>query len=140
MADGEFLQSLKCDLSEIGKTIVKLEAFSEENALPNGPFQQVVLVLDELLTNVISYGFPDVRTADISVSANLKDGALHVMIEDNGVAFDPLREAAIPDIDANMEDRNIGGLGVHIAKTMMDDISYLRVDNKNQLRFHKNLG
>ena len=56
-----------------------------------------------------------------------------IEIVDDGPRFDPLEDAPLPDPDAPLEDRPVGGLGVHLVRTMMDEISYRYQDGKNRL-------
>ncbi len=60
------------------------------------------------------------------------------MIEDDGIAFDPLI-APPPDLDSDIEDRPIGGLGVYLVKEMMDEVEYARADGRNRVTLVKNV-
>ena len=97
------------------------------------------LALDELVTNVVSYGYDEpAGDRDITVALAVGDGRLTATLEDDGRPFDPLAKAP-PDIDSSLEDRRIGGLGVHFVRTMMDDVQYRRVDGRNRLTLVKTL-
>lgn len=133
----EFQLALKNDISEIGKVTSKLVQFGEINHVPDEIIYQITLVTDELLTNVISYAFGSPTHAEISVEVKSIENTIHVLIEDNGTPFNPLQEANQPDINLDLDEREIGGLGIHIAKTTMDEISYHRNGNINQMRFQK---
>ncbi len=86
--------------------------------------------------NVISYGFNDEQRHFIDISLELTANSLTVSITDDGVPFNPLAEAA-PDTTLSIEDRQIGGLGIHIVINMVDDISYQRTADKNVLTLTK---
>ena len=62
------------------------------------------------------------------MTADVKDGVLTMVIKDHGVAFDPTQHAEV-DIDADLDDRQIGGLGIHLVRTIMDTMSYERTAN-----------
>ena len=97
------------------------------------------LVLDELLTNIVSHGYgesDDDHDTDIRVGVLVADGTMTVRIEDDAEAFDPLT-APQPDIDAGVEERPIGGLGVYFVKTFMDSVTYEHRDERNHLTISK---
>ena len=91
------------------------------------------LSLDEVLTNIISHGLTQGRH-EIAVSVALDDGNLVANVSDDGPAFDPL-SAPAPDIRAPIEERKIGGLGIHLLRTLMDAVEYRRADGRNHLTF-----
>lgn len=99
---------------------------------------QVDLVLEELVQNVIAYGYPDGRTGEVVVSIECEGGLLRMRVEDDGDAFDPLG-LPVPDVEAAIVDRNIGGLGIHFARTLTDAQNYRRVDGRNCVELIKRL-
>lgn len=133
--------TLRNDLAEIPRVTEAMESFGETNALGPKVIFAMTLALDEVLTNVITYAFPKDETdpRDIQVDVRLVDGTVRATVRDDGRAFDPLTEVPPPDLDADVEDRAIGGLGVHFLRTLMDGCSYNRRDNRNELEFFKNL-
>ena len=93
---------------------------------------EINLGLDELFTNIISYGFEDQSEHQVKFTfAKVKD-TLVVKVEDDGVPFNPL-EVASPNISKDLDSINIGGMGFHLVKKMMDDIDYRRDEGKNKL-------
>ena len=90
------------------------------------------LALDELFTNIISYGFQDHQEHIIKVSISVEGDQLQMRIEDDGVPFNPL-ESEMPDIQCGIEECKIGGWGIHLIKKLMDDIQYQRVADNNIL-------
>lgn len=124
---------LKNDLSELARIAEAIEAHGEGRDWPMKWVLNVNLSLDELITNVISYGYEDSGEHEIRITLTERDGTLEVVLEDDGVAFDPLSEAPEPDLAASVEERRIGGLGVHFVKSLMDEVSYERRDGRNCL-------
>jgi anti-sigma regulatory factor (Ser/Thr protein kinase) len=126
------------DLKELERLSKSLETFAEENHLDSAVAYKLTLCLDELVTNVISYGGP--RSADdlTRVSVEVADGKLKVSLEETGAAFNPLLRED-PDITADIDSRGIGGLGILLVKKMMDQVEYERCGNRNVLRMFKNL-
>ena len=95
------------------------------------------VAFDELLTNVIDYSLAGVAAPHIEVIVQLDDAVLSAELVDNGPAFDPLAEAAEPDLDLDVEDRPIGGLGIHLVRNLMDDVRYQRIDECNHFFISK---
>ena len=116
-----------------------LDEFARLEKLPENVVFQSRLALDELFVNIVNYGYEDDERHIIEVDLTVNDEQLQIDIRDDGIAFDPLTEAPEPDLESSLEDRNIGGNGILLVKTMMTDVSYQRVDEKNHLRLIKNL-
>ncbi len=130
--------SLKNDLAEITRASAAVEALGEQhNAAPDALYA-VNLALEEILTNTISYGYDDDAAHEILVHFSLQEGELTLTITDEARPFDPL-QAAAPDVNAALEDRPIGGLGIHLAKTMMDGMHYRREKGRNILTMKKKI-
>ena len=126
------------DLSEIPKVDEKLDEFAEQFGLPPAIAATFHIIFDDLLNNVISYGFNDGQRHFIEVGLELTENSLIVSIADDGVPFNPLA-ADTPDTQLSIEDRQIGGLGIHLVINMVDDISYQRTADKNVLTLTKSL-
>jgi sigma-B regulation protein RsbU (phosphoserine phosphatase) len=124
------------DLSEIAKVHEKLDDFAKKFGVPLAIARTFHTIFDDLLDNVISYGFNDEHRHFIDISLELTASSLIVSIADDGVPFNPLAETA-PDTTLSIEDRQIGGLGIHIVINMVDDISYQRTADKNVLTLTK---
>lgn len=90
------------------------------------------LALDELLSNVIKYAYDDGAVHRIAVRIELDEPA-SLTIEDDGRAFDPLKDAPAPVLDGPVEDRPIGGLGLHILRSMGMRLDYRRERDRNRL-------
>ncbi|WP_142848225.1 ATP-binding protein [Telmatospirillum sp. J64-1] len=99
---------------------------------------RLTLALDEVLTNVVSYGFEPDQAQDISVSFTIEDGWLETIVSDGGRPFDPL-SLPPPDLDASLDERQVGGLGIHFMRQLMDNVSYQYSNGRNILTMKKNL-
>jgi anti-sigma regulatory factor (Ser/Thr protein kinase) len=127
------------DQSEVEKLSRLVEAFGEAEGLQPESIFSVNLALDEVVTNIIRYAHDDDRQEHpIFVRLALEHGVLTAQVEDDGRAFNPL-EAAVPDIDASIEERPIGGLGIHLVRSVMSSVEYRREDGRNVLTMKKNL-
>jgi anti-sigma regulatory factor (Ser/Thr protein kinase) len=115
-----------------------LETVSEEWDIPMKVSLNLNLVLEELITNIIFYGYDDKNEHRIFIRLYKKDNEIEIQIEDDGKEFNPLL-AAEPDIDESIENRKIGGLGIHFVRKIMDGMNYRRSDDKNILTLTKNI-
>jgi serine/threonine-protein kinase RsbW len=98
----------------------------------------VVLMLDELLTNVVMHGFRDSGLGTIEVKVSIDRGAIDAVVRDSAPAFDPF---SVPEADTTMgvEERRIGGLGVHFVRKMSDSFEYRRDGEINEVHLRKRL-
>ena len=115
-----------------------LETVSEEWDIPMKVSLNLNLVLEELITNIIFYGYDDKNEHLIYIRLYKKDNEIEIQIEDDGKEFNPLLVAE-PDIDESIENRKIGGLGIHFVRKIMDSMNYRRSDDKNILTLTKNI-
>ena len=134
-----FSYNMKNQLAEVEQVLVAFEEFSEENRIPESDRHDVKLAFDELLNNTVSYGFSDDGEHEIEISIDKVADSLTITIVDDGIEFDPLRKET-PDVKASMEERDIGGLGIHLVRNLMDDVSYKREDDRNKLTMIKSWG
>ncbi len=129
-ADGEVSRS-SCD--GMPDLIAAVEALGERDGWPGDLTFRISLVIDELTQNIVDYAYGD-GPGDVEVEVTSGPDAVTVEITDEGLPFDPLTDAPEPDLTSPVEDRPIGGLGVHFTKTLMDEVEYCRESGKNRLR------
>ncbi len=130
--------SLANDIQEVGRVIDSLEEFGAENGIPPGEALRFGLALDELITNVISYGLAGRSGCTIRLMVQHENGILRAELVDDGVPFDPLTaEVELPEGD--IEDRKVGGLGLTLVRKIMDRLDYRREDGFNRLKMEMNL-
>jgi anti-sigma regulatory factor (Ser/Thr protein kinase) len=109
---------------------------AENYGFSSKDINRVQLAAEEVLVNVISYAYPD-ENGDIEITYDVsEDEGLVIEIVDCGVPFDPL-SIPEPDIEAPMEDRKIGGLGIYIMRSIMDEVNYRRQGDRNILTLTK---
>ncbi len=138
MAEKEYSFELKSSLSELDNLCENLEDIGQKIGLSKKLIFEINLALDELFTNIISYGFSDKEEHTIKVTMMPQDEVLCLCIEDDGIPFDPT-DFEIPDVACSVENCKIGGLGIHIIRKLMDDICYQRYKDRNVLTLKKNL-
>jgi len=124
------------DRSEIERLSRLVDAFGEAEGLQPDAIFSLNLALDEVVTNIIRYAHDDGRQHPIVVRLTLEPGVLTVEVEDDGRAFNPL-EAPAPDLHASIEERPIGGLGIHLVRSVMSSVEYRREDGRNMLTMKK---
>ena len=138
MAKKEYSFELKSSLSELDNLSQNLEYFGQKIGLSKKLIFEINLALDELFTNIISYGFKDEKEHIIKVTLTPQNKELCLCIEDDGVPFNP-SDFEIPDVACSVDKCKIGGLGIHIIRKLMDEICYQRCDDKNVLTLKKQL-
>ncbi len=129
---------LKNAVDEIERLSELVSAFGNEHGLSEDFIYAVNLALDEILTNTISYGYADKAAHEITITLRLHDDELAVEIVDDARAFDPL-SAPKAGVDLPLEQRSVGGLGIHLARTLMDEMTYRREQDKNVLLMKKRI-
>ena len=134
----EFHVSLAPRLSAVRSLSRMVEEFGDANRLPHPKVYMVNLALDELITNSVTYGFDGVVSPRIEVTVRIDGDALVLTTVDNGRRFDPTA-APSPDVDAPVERRPIGGLGLHIIKTFADRVTYEYENGRNRLTLEHDL-
>ena len=136
MKNRDYCFELKSKLSELTTLCRYLEDCGNVMELPQKCLLELNLGLDELFSNIISYGFEDESEHQIKFSLAKNRETLVVKVEDDGIPFNPL-DVTGPEVSQDLESINIGGLGIHLVKEMMDDIDYKRVEGKNKLILKK---
>lgn len=127
---------LKNDLAEIARLSETVDEIGRNYGIPAEILYAVNLALDEILTNVISYGYAEPGEQVIRVRLTIAANELVAEIEDEARPFNPL-EAPAPEVNAPLQDKPLGGLGIHLARTMTDAMAYRRENGKNILTFRK---
>ena len=127
---------LKNELSELNKLNKELEKLAGEWHFSKDFLFNINLALEELVTNIISYGYDKNTEHYIYLKLSFNGSDIHIRIEDNAKAFNPV-DFPEPDIDLPLEEREIGGLGIFFAKNLMDDIKYERKNDRNILILKK---
>ncbi len=90
------------------------------------------LILEELILNTLTHG----RTSglsDIEVTLESGENSVTITLVDDGAAFDPLNGEQTPDVDLPLQERSVGGLGLHLVRSMAENLAYKHADGKNHL-------
>jgi len=134
---GEELEiKLNNKVSELERFNQTLREFGQHHGLAPRLVHDLNLALEEILTNIISYGYTDNREHEIKVRLSVQPGEVKAEVEDDGQPFDPLA-APEPDAAKPLEERTIGGLGIHLVRKLMDGLEYKRQGDRNLLTIKK---
>jgi anti-sigma regulatory factor (Ser/Thr protein kinase) len=123
-------------LEEIDRCLQAFASFCNRILLTEDMQNSVSIVLDDLLNNIISYAFEDSEEHKIEVSFRKDKQRLVITVVDDGVEFDPYLKGK-PDIESEIDERRIGGLGIHMIKSIMDDYFYKRIKGQNHITLIK---
>ena len=123
---------IKAEHDELDRVVSVVEDLGREEDWPGDLLYRATLSIEEMALNIIDHGYAD-ETAGRGIDIVVDSGsdALVIEIKDDGPPFDPLSDAPSPDLEASIEDRAVGGLGVHLVRAMMDELSYRRDQGKN---------
>jgi len=125
-------------LEGIGAALASIGDFAKSSGLTDDIRRRVLLAVDDLLNNVVSYAYKDGGSHEISLAVNLTRYRISVTVSDDGIPFNPFG-AEVPDVSASLEGREVGGLGIHLVRTLMDEHRYERRGQRNVVTIAKNL-
>ena len=126
------------NIEELNKLEPFLNEFFERENLDLSILPQINLALEEAATNVIMYAYPEGEKGTAELSVEVADGLICATLTDSGTPFDPLQQREA-DLDVSLEERQIGGLGIHLIKEIMDEVEYAYEDGRNVLWMKKKL-
>jgi serine/threonine-protein kinase RsbW len=138
MVSQDYQFELKNELSELKALNRYLNNWGGDIGLPSDSILRINICLDELFTNIVSYGFGDNLEHIVKFTLNGDSQFVIINIEDDGIPFNPL-EKIDSDFPENVECAKIGGLGILIIRKLMDNVSYERRQGKNMLTMKKNI-
>ncbi len=115
---------------ELERIFASVESLAEQEDWPPALTFKVNLVLEELGLNVIKYAY-DEGTHEFDITLISEADVLTIEITDDGRPFNPLVDGREPDTGAAIEDRPIGGLGIHLVREMTEDLQYRREHSRN---------
>ncbi len=138
MIAGKISFEISNNLSELNTLHQNLEELGKSIELPKKCIFEINLAVEELFTNIIAHGYKDSAEHWIKVDVWQENGMLIIRIEDDGVPFNPV-EFKKPDLKCPVEEREIGGLGIHLTKQFTCEIAYERCGDKNVLTLKRSL-
>jgi anti-sigma regulatory factor (Ser/Thr protein kinase) len=134
----KFYLRINNDISELEKAIQAFNEFIGRIQLSKNVSNALEVTLDEILTNIISYN-PDTKMNNgIELLVSVEADHVLLKISDDGKKFNPLK-ASTPDIISAIDNRPVGGLGLHLVRSMMDEVHYSFKNKRNYLVLKKNI-
>ncbi|MEN9774554.1 MAG: hypothetical protein RL322_1624 [Pseudomonadota bacterium] len=130
-------QRLADQQADLPLLLDRLEALAQDRRWTDVFRSQVMLVIEELVVNALTYGGRDTGQAWVKVQLLESVEGLEIRITDNGDAFDPFVEAPEPSLDLDLDSRAVGGLGVHFVREMTDTRTYQRQNDENHVVLFK---
>lgn len=124
--------SLNGTVDELPPFFARLEDWCDEHGVPMPLASSFTLMLDELLTNVAVHAY-GAAGGPVQVDVEFNAPAhLRAWLRDHGPAYDPTARQAV-DVDAGIDEREVGGLGVHFVKKLADQFVYRRAGDVNEV-------
>jgi anti-sigma regulatory factor (Ser/Thr protein kinase) len=133
-----FRMSVGAHPGGVGEVNAAFAEFAEAHALPAGVRRSMNVALDELLANALSHGRTGPDPCSVTIKVELDQERVTVIITDDGTPFDPFGLDA-PDTSLSVEERSIGGLGIHLVRQLMDQVTYQRREGHNVVVLVKQL-
>ena len=133
--------TLPGSLESLSKVRDFVKQASKQAGLDKQSAYRLMLGVDEVVANIVLHGYQEAGlSGDVQVSAHIDDGALFITLVDSAQPYNPLEKPDPIDLDAPLEDRQVGGLGIFLAKRGVDRLIYDVVDGHNRNRFIVKIG
>ena len=130
--------TFKNEEQELSRVTEFMETVCDELQLDMHVAMKLQVAMEEMVTNVILYAYPEGTSADITLTAESDGKEVTFVLSDTGKPFDPTAKEDA-DLDVNPMDREQGGMGILIVKNIMNEVSYQRLGDMNQLTMKKKL-
>lgn len=114
----------------------ELLTFAADNGVPEAVQNVLAIVMEEILTNTMKYGYAEDRPGEVAIEAAISAASITLTIADDADPFDPL-QAQAPKLKVPIDKRDIGGLGLHLVRSLTDSLSYAHIDGRNVLTVTK---
>lgn len=129
---------LQNEVEQLSKLSDFIDSIAEELSIDSSMAMGLNLAIEEAVTNVVMYAYPEGEVGNVVIIANFTEGMLIFTISDNGIPFDPTSKTDA-DVTLNVEERPIGGLGIFLVKNLMDFVGYERKNGYNILTLKKKI-
>ena len=124
-------------LEEVPQMMASIEDICTEEGIDEMTILGINLALEEAVVNVVNYAYPEGTVGDIEMEVNADAKAITFILRDHGKPCDPTAAKEV-DITLSAEERQIGGLGIHLIRNYMDEVKYDYCDGQNVLTLVKN--
>lgn len=130
--------TVNADIVNIQPMTSFLEEYLKENGCPDSDILRIDIAVDEILSNICQYAYPNGEKGYMTMKLELIDEGegVRMFFLDGGIPYDPLKKRD-PDVSLSIENRPIGGLGIYIVKKTMDNVFYEYAEGRNCLTVEK---
>ena len=128
--------SLPATPEDVMRGVEHVQQFCQEHQVPARVVHAVMLAVEEMASNIVNHAYQRDASRQFQLTARHGEGQVVIELRDTGPAFDPLAAAA-PDLESDPDERDIGGLGIHLVRHQMDELTYSREAGENVLRMTK---
>jgi len=123
---------------EAPRVAKKVERFLNERYVNDSLTNKLLLCVDELVTNIIGHAYNDKQEHAVSLECTVNEEHIILELRDDGVPFDPTKQTRA-NTKQKLEERSIGGLGIHLVMNLMDHVEYIREGDFNVLKATKSI-
>lgn len=134
----DFSRTLTDGSAAFAPFLEAIEVYLESQGIPQGATARLMVVFDDVISNILSHGGGEGGKPRVDVRIRINTGSVDVEICDNAIGFNPL-ELEAPDTGLSIDQRAVGGLGIHLVRELMDDLKYERTNGNNILQLRLNL-
>jgi serine/threonine-protein kinase RsbW len=134
----ESILELPATPEDVMRGVEHLEQFCRGQHVPQKAIQGLMLAVEEMASNIVNHAYQRDARQTFRLTLQHHGDRFVVELRDHGPAFDPLRAAA-PDLEADADERDLGGLGIHLVRHYIQDLRYAREDGQNVVRMTKPL-
>lgn len=125
-------------LEDSKRVVHRLENFMVEHSISFSIINKVLMCVDEIVTNIVTHAYKDKLEHTVYLESRVENGQISLEFRDDGNAFDPTQQTG-PNTELSVEERDIGGLGLHLVKSLMDKMEYEREGDYNVLKIIKKI-
>ncbi|MBE6413500.1 MAG: ATP-binding protein [Verrucomicrobiaceae bacterium] len=129
----------KADLNMLAKVSSDIECFCQAKSVPQRDEYALNLSAEELFTNSVMYGYKGDSNNSVQIDLSIENDCVKMVISDSAPMFNPLEQVEKPDIQSNVDDRAVGGLGVFFVRSNMTDVSYVYEDSRNVITMYRKI-
>ncbi len=126
-------------LDELERLATAMDHLGKDWGIPANYIMELNLAVEELFTNIVFYAYDDQEQHEIEILfEHPETGCVLITLSDDGKAFNPLENPTGDNLVKSLEEREIGGLGIHLVRKMVSHIEYKRLDGRNILLLTRN--
>jgi serine/threonine-protein kinase RsbW len=129
-------EELRCEasLEKLPTLLTWVRAQIERSSLISKKKKRFELAVEEAIVNILHYAYPSHQLGEMILIVKGNSKQLDVIIRDQGISFNPLLQESKDQRDLNLQDMEVGGMGIAMIKKYADVVSYERKESFNELK------